>query len=73
MSLRGGSTICIATLCRERPKGTAARECYEETLGVLGDKQSLTELLTNYEDNNSFKVMVKVYTLRQFLVYVIHF
>ena len=45
-------------LCREYPKQTAARECYEETLGVLGDKKSLTEMLTNFKENNSFKVCV---------------
>ena len=42
--------------CRERAKYTAARECYEETLGILGKTRHLVSMLENYEENNVFKV-----------------
>ena len=50
---------CLCYSRRERPKATAARECYEETLGVLGDKQTLVDMLVNYEGNNIFKVWLE--------------
>ena len=42
--------------CSERPNMTAARECYEETLGVLGQTDHLLSLLENREGNNVFQV-----------------
>ena len=44
------------SMCSERPSGTAARECYEETLGVLGQTEQLLSLLENREGNNVFQV-----------------
>ena len=42
--------------CREKPRHAAARECYEETLGVLGSASDLAAALKNFEENNVFKV-----------------
>ena len=43
---------------REYPRETAARECSEETLGVLGDSRYLLLMLEDYKTNNVFKVRV---------------
>ncbi len=43
-------------LSREKPRQTAARECFEETLGVLGDAKELFEKLGKYKENHVFKV-----------------
>ncbi len=43
----------------ERPKYTAARECYEETLEVLGNADHLASLLDNCAENNVFEVSIK--------------
>ena len=43
-------------LYRERAKYTAARECYEETFGILGKTKHLVSMLENYKENNVFKV-----------------
>ena len=43
-------------LFREAPAEAAARECAEETMGVLGTKDHLLQSLRNYEQNNVFKV-----------------
>ena len=40
----------------ETPAETAARECYEETLGVLGTSKDLLESLRSYTITNTFKV-----------------
>ena len=40
----------------ETPSETAARECYEETLGVLGTSKNLLESLRSYTETNAFKV-----------------
>ena len=45
---------------REQPRYTAARECYEETLGVLGKTKHLMGALENFAENNAFKVCVCV-------------
>ena len=42
--------------CREKPRHAAARECYEETLGVLGSASDLAAALKSFEENNVFKV-----------------
>lgn len=42
--------------CREKPRHAAARECYEETLGVLGSASDLAAALKKFEENNVFKV-----------------
>jgi 8-oxo-dGTP pyrophosphatase MutT (NUDIX family) len=42
---------------RETPSVTAARECYEETLGVIGSSDHLLKSLRNYKVNNAFKVI----------------
>ena len=41
---------------RESPAQTAARECYEETMGVIGSSDHLLTSLRNYSENNVFKV-----------------
>lgn len=41
---------------REKPRHAAARECYEETLGVLGSASDLAAALKSFEENNVFKV-----------------
>ena len=41
---------------REKPRLTAARECEEETLGVLGGEEELYKLLGDYKNNHVFKV-----------------
>lgn len=40
----------------ERPRYTAARECFEETLGILGETDHLASLLDNRTENNVFEV-----------------
>lgn len=47
----------VILIVREYARHTAARECYEETLGVLGDTASLCRLLEDYTTNNVFKVV----------------
>ena len=49
-------TILLILFSRERAKYTAARECYEETLGIFGSNKSLVSMLENYVENNVFKV-----------------
>ncbi len=49
-------TLCHVTVCRETPAETAARECFEESLGVFGTMDHLLLSLRNYEENNVFKV-----------------
>jgi hypothetical protein len=41
---------------RERPRHTAARECAEETFGLLGRQDKLFQMLGDYKANNVFKV-----------------
>ena len=41
----------------ERPRFTAARECYEETLGILGNTKELAAALKDFKTNNCFKVL----------------
>jgi hypothetical protein len=41
----------------EGPRLTAARECYEETLGILGTAKQLADTLTDFRTNNCFKVV----------------
>ena len=48
--------MCACVCVREKPSFTAARECCEETLGVLGSKEELKAALKSYEANNAFKV-----------------
>lgn len=52
---------CLITLdvlfIRERARQTAARECYEETLGILGSALVLQQQLEDYKTNNVFKVV----------------
>ena len=48
--------LTINCHCSERPRYTAARECYEETLGVLGQTDHLVSLLENSEQHNVFEV-----------------
>ena len=45
-------TLCIS----EKPRHTAARECYEETFGILGSASSLSAALKDFITNNAFKV-----------------
>ena len=45
--------------CREKPRHAAARECYEETLGVLGSASDLAAALKSFEENNVFKVYMQ--------------
>ena len=45
-----------SSLRRERPRTTAARECYEETLGILGTSAELATALRDFKTNNCFKV-----------------
>ena len=48
---------CISCrFSREGPRWTAARECYEETLGVLGTTRQLSDALLDFKTNNCFKV-----------------
>ena len=49
--------------CSERPGRTAARECFEETLGVLGQTDHLLSLLEKKEENNVFQVSVGIASL----------
>ena len=35
---------------------TAARECCEETLGILGSTEELSAALADFKTNNCFKV-----------------
>ena len=51
------STNGRTCVCREHPRETAARECSEETLKVLGDSASLFKLLGDYKTNNVFRVV----------------
>ncbi len=48
--------IFLLTLSSEPARHTAARECYEETLGVLGSTKTLVSMLEDYKTNNVFKV-----------------
>ena len=53
--------VCTCTqnslsLYSEQSKRTAARESYEETLGVLGTTDDLLTLLENNKENNVFEV-----------------
>ena len=48
--------MCVLTVFSERPRYTAARECYEETLGILGETDHLASLLDNCAENNVFEV-----------------
>jgi len=45
--------VCVI---RERPRHTAARECDEETLGVVGREKELYQRLGEYKRNHVFKV-----------------
>ena len=48
---------CLPIMCySEQPRYTAARECFEETLGVLGGTDHLASLLENCQLNNVFEV-----------------
>ena len=49
-------SACVLSTYRERARYTAARECCEETLGILGSKRSLVTQLEDYKTNNAFKV-----------------
>lgn len=49
--------LSLLTFFREYARQTAARECYEETLGILGDARSLCAMLEDYTTNNVFKVV----------------
>ena len=42
---------------RESPEETAARECYEETLGIFGDTVKLLHDIRDHKTNNIFKVL----------------
>lgn len=44
----------------EKPRYTAARECYEETFGILGSASSLAAALKDFVTNNAFKVHRKL-------------
>ena len=48
--------VCVCSLRRESPRLTAARECSEETLGILGNASELAAALIDFKTNNSFKV-----------------
>ena len=55
--------LCVVELCfcacsfkREWPRYTAARECCEETLGILGSTSELAAALKDFKANNCFKV-----------------
>ena len=48
-------SVCLCCIS-ERPRYTAARECYEETLGILGDTDHLASLLGSFAENNVFEV-----------------
>ena len=48
--------MCVLMVFSERPRYTAARECYEETLGILGETDHLASLLDNCVENNVFEV-----------------
>ena len=52
---------------REYARHTAARECFEETLGIMGTSQALCMVLEDYKTNNVFKVV------NQNMAYVSHF
>ncbi len=41
---------------REKPRFTAARECWEETFGILGSFRQLSTSLKDFTANNVFKV-----------------
>ena len=48
--------MSFSDIRNETPSETAARECYEETLGVLGTSKDLLESLRSYTETNAFKV-----------------
>ena len=50
--------LCISysPFFKETPAEAAARECAEETMGVLGTKEYLLKSLRDYQRNNVFKV-----------------
>lgn len=56
---------------REKPRYTAARECFEETLGILGTTEELAEALKDFKTNNCFKVYTYILVLCM-CVYMIH-
>ena len=66
--LLGHITYCYSDWCdfgglknaREVPRYTAARECCEETLGVLGRTKHLMECLEDFCTNNAFKVCTRL-------------
>ena len=48
--------MCFLSVSRERSgRVTAARECSEETLCIIGDKAYFVAALENYIENNVFK------------------
>ena len=49
--------VVDCSLFREHPRLTAARECYEETLGILGTSEELAASLSDFKTNNCFKVI----------------
>lgn len=49
--------VVDCSLFREHPRLTAARECYEETLGILGTSEELATALSDFKTNNCFKVV----------------
>ena len=46
---------------REKPRHAAARECFEETLGILGSASDLATALKSFVENNAFKVCTLQY------------
>ncbi len=51
--------LCDYCSVRETPAQTAARECFEESLGIFGSSDHLLHSLRNYKENNVFKVQSK--------------
>ncbi len=47
---------------REKPRFTAARECWEETCGILGSIRHLAASLQDFATNNAFKVVTHTHT-----------
>ena len=47
--------VCVCGFS-EQSRYTAARECYEETLGILGETDHLASLLDNCAENNVYEV-----------------
>ena len=56
VSMGVGQNKHYSRVDRERPRTTAARECSEETLEVLGSTKELMTALADFKTNNCFKV-----------------